>query len=51
MRIINLNGSGTAIPAEEMLYADYELLKKGLKDVYFDTTETSYIDGSVGKLL
>ena len=27
------------------------VLKKGLKDVYFDTTETSYIDGSVGKLL
>ena len=27
------------------------VLKKGLKDVYFDTTETSYIDGSIGKLL
>ena len=24
---------------------------KGLKDVYFDTTESSFIDGEVGKLL
>ena len=24
---------------------------KGLKDVYFDTTESSFIDGTVGKLL
>ena len=30
--VINLNGFGVAIPAEEMLYADYELLKTGLKD-------------------
>jgi len=29
---INLNGFGVSIPAEEMLYADYELLKTGLKD-------------------
>ena len=30
--VINLNGFGTAVPAEEMPYADYELLKNGLKD-------------------
>lgn len=26
-------------------------IKRGLKDVYFDTTEASFIDGEVGKLL
>lgn len=26
-------------------------LKRGLKDVYLDTTETCYIDGSIGKLI
>ena len=26
-------------------------IKRGLKDVYFDTTEASFIDGDVGKLL
>jgi len=26
-------------------------IKRGLKDVYFDTTESSFIDGQIGKLL